>query len=538
MDPETIQLRVGESVDRYQLVREISAGGGGRVFEAKHAYLDRVVALKLMHLHDANRPGVRERMETEAHVLSRIKHSNVVRVHDAGVHGRLFWLAMDLLRGRDLRQLLISNRGRGIKVAEALNYAAEIADGVDAAHEIGVVHRDLKPENVFITEANEVKVLDLGTAKFYGYGLKTTDKFRVPGTLPYMSPEHCEGKVVDARTDIYALGIMLYEMLSGRHPFIDPLDEPGPHELLSRHLVAEPAPLTDVMPGLPAYIWRAVERALRKNREERYRNMREFATELRDARHRAINAARKYVEVEGAEARRGAPRSSTPTPNVGVGVITPRMQPEAGFGPRGTFKMLDASHVKAPEVLEADTPVEVPARSKPSVPGSTAPEEPLTPHGLASDPTPAPRLGLSPTRAVLIGACVGLIVVGLVIGARKALYGAPAPASAAVEATARAASPASPPAREARGTEKEPSEAEIDAVVKELAQDQPASTPPAGGERAEEPSRSAPTPQPSMRSQSAKRPQPTNAPQPTPKAGKKWENWLPSGDAPEVGSGL
>ncbi|MGE0321020.1 MAG: serine/threonine protein kinase [Polyangiaceae bacterium] len=511
MDPETIQLKVGDFVDRYLLLRQISAGGGGRVFEARHAYLDRVVALKVMHLHDANRPGVRERMQTEAHVLSRIKHSNVVRVHDAGVHGALFWLAMDLLRGRDLRQLLISNRGEGVKVAEALNYAAEIADGVDAAHEIGVVHRDLKPENVFVTEANEVKVLDLGTAKFYGYGLKTTDKFRVPGTLPYMSPEHCEGQVVDARTDIYALGIMLYEMLSGRHPFIDPMDEPGPHELLSRHLVAEPAPLTDVMPGLPAYIWRVVERALRKNREERYRNMREFATELRDARHRAINAARKYVS--GAEAN-------------------------AGFGPRGTFKMQDASLFK-PSV-EADTPVEVPGRSKASVPQPVAPEEPVTPHALASEPTPEPG-GLAPKRAILIGGCVGLIVVGLVIGVRKVVYGAGAPASAVVEAPASVASapsPASSIEKPARGApEYEPSEAEIDAVVKQLAEDQPASTPaastpPAGGERADETSRSTPTPTP------AKRPQGTKASRAAAKADKKWETWLPSGDGPEVGSGL
>lgn len=529
-DPHEIQLSAGDEVDRYRILHELSAGGSGRVFAAKHQFLDRTVALKVMHVHDVARAGARARMQAEALVLSRIMHANVVRVHDAGLlPDGLFWIAMDLLKGQTLRQLM--HFGGRVPIARALYYSAEIADGVEAAHEIGVVHRDLKPENVFVTEADEVKVLDLGTAKLQGYGTYTTDRYRVHGTLPYMSPEHCDGTPVDARTDIYALGVVLYEMMAGRHPFIHPDDPlPSPQELVTRHFVAEPTPLPELIEGFPAYVWRVVERAMRKKRDARYASMREFAVELRDVRHRALNAARNHQFRAHADGQlQQVSASSRPAS------LTPRMYAAAEahaapyFGPRGTFKMetlppqpadegSDAPHSAAALAgapLAAAHGSRAPRDQGPlrAARDSQAPREPgtaraeratddsragatrdvsSTPSPVASDSAPpsARARGLyQPRHAVLLGAGVTLAAAAVLVSIRAVAFlapprdgGAQQPAASlpaseppvAAGASEQATQPLAPEhsalaAQAPPSTDSEPSEAEIQALVDRLA---------------------------------------------------------------------
>ncbi len=280
----------GDRCDRYQIVRLIAAGGAGEVYEATHEFTGRTVALKCLQLRLARRADLRERMRLEAVVLCKIRHANVVTVHDAGIteDGSIVWIAMELLEGCTLRELLFGSAA--IPIPQALYYAAGIADGVEAAHELRVVHRDLKPENVFITDRNEVKVLDLGTAKFHGYGLKTTDRMRTIGTPAYMSPEHLRGAAVDSRADVYALSVITYEMLAGRHPFAPEGGGgfPDVYELGALHLFADPRPLTARIAGFPDYVWNVVGRGMAKDRELRPANMGEFAAELRAARRRFV----------------------------------------------------------------------------------------------------------------------------------------------------------------------------------------------------------------------------------------------------------
>ncbi|MEZ4373794.1 MAG: serine/threonine-protein kinase [Polyangiaceae bacterium] len=208
-------LRPGDWIeDRYQLLRLLGSGGFGQVFEARHRYLARPTAIKAMHVHHVGRAELRQRMQVEALVLSRLDHPNVIRVHDAGVlENGVVWLAMDLLEGQTLRELL-TQVGR-LELPTALDYALQIAEGIEAAHQLNVIHRDLKPENVFVTKKGELKVLDLGMAKLLGYNLKTTEVHELAGTVPYMSPEHLSGKQVDPRSDVYGLGLVLFEVFPG-----------------------------------------------------------------------------------------------------------------------------------------------------------------------------------------------------------------------------------------------------------------------------------------------------------------------------------
>lgn len=318
-------LEAGQRVDSYEVVRLIGEGATGSVYEAKHAFLGRRVALKCLHTHHVARADVRERMRREAVVLSQIRHSNVVTVWDAGMlDSGLVWIAMDLLEGQTLRAKLAGDRP--LAISQALYVAAECADGVEAAHEVDVVHRDLKPENIFITDKNEVKVLDLGTAKFLGYGFQTTELNKVPGTLAYMSPEHLSGEIVSPRSDIYALGLILYEMLAGHHVFArgSNANMPNRYELGALHQFGHPRPLTEFVPGVSAELWTIVELAIKKKAEERIPTMREFAVLLREERSRNV-IARKDSPVHPLERRGGAGREATgavvrgatgPAPNV------------------------------------------------------------------------------------------------------------------------------------------------------------------------------------------------------------------------------
>lgn len=269
----------GSKCERYEIGRLIGVGGMGEVYEAIHEFTRKPVAIKVLKLEAQANPELVEKMRAEATVMCRIKHDSLVEVYDAGVtEGRLIWMALERLHGESLRDTLA--RGRSLGVPRALEWAAQIAEGVAAAHAFQVVHRDLKPENVFITSAGTVKVLDFGTAKFDdGFELSHTAKSDRMGTVPYMSPEHLGAEPVDLRTDIYALGIIVYEMLAGRHPFatetgaFPPLDT-----LIVMQLTREPEPLTNYV---GAAVWRVVERALAKNRDQRYATMALFAEALR-----------------------------------------------------------------------------------------------------------------------------------------------------------------------------------------------------------------------------------------------------------------
>jgi serine/threonine-protein kinase len=262
----------------------------GEVYAADDERLGRSVALKLVPPNLAGDAEALARFQREARAAATIAHSNIVTVHsieeDQGVH----FLTMELVDGQTLAEHV---QAGGLALGRVLDLGIQIADGVAAAHDHGIIHRDLKPANVMVTRDGRVKVLDFGLAKLReayvaGQVVATTDlatdltgKHQVVGTFAYMSPEQAEGKPIDHRTDIFALGIVLYELATGERPF----KGDSPVSVLSAIIRDNPQPITAIAAAQPRELWRIVKRALAKDPDRRYQNAKDLRNELLDVKH-------------------------------------------------------------------------------------------------------------------------------------------------------------------------------------------------------------------------------------------------------------
>src|SRR5271170_6128993 len=223
-------LAAGAKLDSYEVLGLLGAGGMGEVYRARDSVLKREVAIKVLPSFVSQDPDRLRRFEQEAQAAAALNHPNILAVHQFGAFEGAPYLVSELLEGSTLRQLL--QRGP-IPVRKSIDYGVQIAHGLAAAHEKGIVHRDLKPENLFVTKDGRVKILDFGLAKLIQQPPESGDgatMTQTPGTEPglvmgtagYMSPEQVRGQSVDHRTDIFAFGTILYEMLSGRRAFQRP----------------------------------------------------------------------------------------------------------------------------------------------------------------------------------------------------------------------------------------------------------------------------------------------------------------------------
>jgi len=277
------------------LLEVLARGGFSDVWKAEHISTQQKRAVKVMHARLVGIKGLAQRMRYEAIIVSRIRHPNHVVIHDADViDGRAF-IAMELLEGRD---------GKGLEAAEGplppervLWIASEVADALIAAHRLGIIHRDLKPENIFVTFDRRVVVIDFGTAKWRDdIGPRLTEEGKTLGTIPYMSPEHRAGQEVDERTDLYALGMIMIELLLGRHPVaMGPYHWPDRKRVLEYMETFSPEAVRGLLAHLPPYVWAIIEKATQPDREARYPDM----EEMRDA----IDAAGKRLQDELALSR-------------------------------------------------------------------------------------------------------------------------------------------------------------------------------------------------------------------------------------------
>jgi pimeloyl-ACP methyl ester carboxylesterase/class 3 adenylate cyclase len=261
----------------YDMLSRLGAGGMGEVYLAHDARLDRKVALKLLSRQLTQDPAWLARFAREARSVSALNHPNILTIHEVGESGGIHFIATEFIEGRTLRDHL----ARGpLPCDVALDVAAQIAAALAAAHAVGIVHRDIKPENVMLRPDGYVKVLDFGLAKLTGPGGPATDHTTpglLMGTTSYMSPEQARGLEVDARTDVFSLGVVLYEMLTGRAPFAGET----PSDVLVAILGAEPPRPSASVPDLPRALDRLVARALHKDREARHQTARELRQELR-----------------------------------------------------------------------------------------------------------------------------------------------------------------------------------------------------------------------------------------------------------------
>ena len=270
-------LGAGVRLGHYELERLLGAGAMGRVYAARDTRLGREVALKLLPPELAAHPDRRRRLEREARAVAKLAHPNVVTLHAFEEAGGRSFLVMERVSGERLGARVVAG---GLPFAELCAIAVPLADAVATAHEHGVLHRDLKPDNVMLTASGSLKVLDFGLAKLFveglGVGGLETQEGRLLGTPAYMSPEQAEGAPVDARSDIFSLGVVLFELATGQRPF----EGESAMRVVSAVLSAPAPDLARLRPDLPARFVRIVSRCLSKDRSRRYQSARDLATDL------------------------------------------------------------------------------------------------------------------------------------------------------------------------------------------------------------------------------------------------------------------
>ena len=282
---DAMAVEPGKRFGPYEITSPVGAGGMGEVYRARDTRLDREVAVKVLPSHLAASPQRRERFEREARAISSLSHPSVCTLFDVGHEDGFDFIVMEYLEGETLADRI----GRGpLPLEQVIRYGAEIASGLEAAHRRGIVHRDLKPGNVVITRSG-AKVLDFGLARVAeeseadtlartATALKPlTEEGTLLGTMPYMAPEQLEGRAADARTDIFALGAVLYEMATGRRAF----NAANRASLIAAIMEQQPPPIASLQPMTPASLERVVRRCLAKDPDERWQSALDVAHELR-----------------------------------------------------------------------------------------------------------------------------------------------------------------------------------------------------------------------------------------------------------------
>ncbi len=275
---------VGQTLGRYEIVAFVGSGGMGEVYRARDTELGREVAVKILPPEAADVGTRLARFKREARAIAQLSHPNILDIHDFGADDGVLFSVTELLEGVDLRQRL---RGHPLPISKVVSIGRAVAEGLAAAHSKGIVHRDIKPANIFITHSGQIKVLDFGIAGLRqsltedisdgGSDAQTlTQEGQVVGTPDYMSPEQITGKPVDARSDIFSLGCVLYEMLTGKRPFAGATSGETKTSIVAR----DPAPLAELRPDVPAPLDRLVCRCLEKEPNERFESARDLAFAL------------------------------------------------------------------------------------------------------------------------------------------------------------------------------------------------------------------------------------------------------------------
>jgi len=274
-------LAAGARIGPYEIIAPLGSGGMGEVYRARDPKLHRDVAIKILQELFAADPERRQRFEREARTVAALNHPGIVTVHSVESAGDLLFLTMELVEGKPLSDLIPAG---GMSIAQILKLAIPLTDAVSSAHQRGITHRDLKPANVMVTDDGRVKVLDFGLAKLKEPDAEVaslptqalTGEGRIVGTVAYMSPEQAEGKPIDHRTDVFSLGIVLYEMATGQRPF----KGDNSASIVASILRDSPASVTELKPVLPRDLARIVKRCLVKDPEHRYQTVKDLRNDL------------------------------------------------------------------------------------------------------------------------------------------------------------------------------------------------------------------------------------------------------------------
>ena len=342
-------ITTGTRLGPYEVVSRLGAGGMGEVWRARDSRLQREVAIKVLPGDVAADAGRLKRFEKEARSASALNHPNIVTIYDIGQSDSVSFIAMELVDGKTLRELLFAG---ALPIKRVLAITAQVADGLARAHEAGIVHRDLKPENVMVTKDSLVKILDFGLAKLTYTGVESGEGTNLPtdtgtgagvilGTVGYMSPEQASGQPVDYRSDQFSFGSIVYELLTGKRAFVGKTGV----DTLSAILNDEPAPITTINPQTPTPLRWTVERCLAKEPDDRYTSTRDLARDLATVRDHLSEASASGAALAGAPARsrsrvRVAVLTAALLSAVAAGIFAGRPVWKARFSSQPTIRQL------------------------------------------------------------------------------------------------------------------------------------------------------------------------------------------------------
>jgi serine/threonine-protein kinase len=369
IDPAALLTPPPATIGRFAVVGEIGRGANGVVYAAQDPVLGREVAIKAIPLvaNDRARARAEANFIKEARAVAGLNHPHIVTVFDAGRTELLAYIAMERLQGRDLHNHLFAGPPLGPRQAAAL--MARIADAVHYAHKRGLIHRDIKPSNIFLSRDMKPKVLDFGVALPRSEREQHT---RLVGTPNYMSPEQAQGLELDARSDVFSLGAILYEMVTGKRAF----DGKTTEEVLTRLVRQEPTPVAELRPDAPAELVRIIGRAMAKDVAARYQTAGELRNDL------AAFAGSRELDAPGAPAAEGRPGALRIRPGFGIAAALAL----AATGALWWFLRPETPAPAPPVVL---APVEAPAAPPPTA--TPLPAEPAVP-----DPAPAAKTAAKP----------------------------------------------------------------------------------------------------------------------------------------------
>jgi serine/threonine protein kinase len=322
-----------DQIGRYKIVAKIGQGGMSHVWKGFDATLNRYVAVKTISADAADDPTLKKRFEREARAAAGLNHPHIITVFDFGEEHDKLYMAMELLEGMDLKQAITQSRFHSLE--EKLEVMSQICEGLAFAHANEIVHRDLKPANVHVLPDGQVKIMDFGLARVSGSDMTRTGL--VMGTPHYMSPEQVRGEHVDYRSDVFALGCLFYEILTGKKPF----DADSMHSVLYKVMQEEPKPMRELVPGLPSVLQQILEKAMAKSPAHRFHN----AGELGEVLERAREAI-------------GAGLGNEPLP----GLVPPSAQPVGSGGPAPRSAPSHASHATPVPRAESHHSISTPPR--------------------------------------------------------------------------------------------------------------------------------------------------------------------------------
>jgi len=320
---------IGQTISHYRIVEQLGAGGMGVVYKAHDTRLDRALALKFLPENLAHQPQALERLRREARAASALNHPGICTIYDIGEQDGRAFIAMEFIDGETLRTRV---GGKPLPLKETLDLGVQIADALDAAHAAGIIHRDIKPANVFVTTRGYVKVLDFGLAKLVLKGVAaggqdfgsessgpTSIVGIISGTPSYMSPEQIRGDELDPRTDIFSLGLLLYEMATGCQAFGGGTGG----AIIEAVLTRQPAPARSINPDIPPKLEEIIDKALQKDRNQRYQSAAELRADLQRLERGTDLGASDREDARSAESLTGTSKQKSHVPTARTGSLRP-----------------------------------------------------------------------------------------------------------------------------------------------------------------------------------------------------------------------